>query len=260
MSKHFENASAVIAAAGIETKTLACTGKAQAVTIMSSKVLAPVALPASLRLVNSQEEVEVAIKRVVEDEAAVITTLRGLALYTKARFAGETFDPETLQAFYDEYQKASVEDQRVAVVGTLRLLDEQLDAETHRCATADGRDVAAIMEEFDGKFDKFIEDTKDETVVVLLENFEQVTTMIIQIASLIAKADAAGESVESARDANREGGSIMTFMYNMMLSGVTGAVLQATLRHVLSADDFATVEALLEKEAAERKGDEIALH
>lgn len=243
----FDTARKTMIAAGINMQDMLCTGKVQAVTILSAKTLANVILPQSLRIVNSQEDVTAAITRCATDEALVITTFDCLGRYIESKFNGTAFDAEDGQKFYDDYTAKNVILRRSTATAVLQRLDTLLDAETARCAP-EGTDLA----EFEGAFEKFIADTAGEPLVAVLEHFTPVVSFLVPLATTIEKATQAGKTVLEARDDNRVSGIIGHIMYDHMVESMTGVMLRETMKATLPSDLFDTVEAILESVDAEQ--------
>lgn len=222
------------------------------VVVQSQEKFAVQILPAELATVKSSDDVEVAIQRVVSDDAYFLSTLRGLALYIRAKFDGKEHDKEAVQKFYDLYQTSSPEDQLTAKIGTYRLLIDILGDESARCVAKDGKEgLGDIQAQIAERFESVLNDDGIEGLSISLE---QPVSLLVCLGQVLAKAEEIGDDVETARDINRKTGQMNCMFLEMISEQVGGKVVQATIQSKLTPEQYEIFDAQLDKAIRQEEG------
>lgn len=244
----YENADAVLAKAGITQQSLACTGKALVLAVVSGKTLAPTILPDEFQLMHSDEDAESAVKRVTTDPSFVTTVLFALSSFVKAKFEGTDFYKDAVTGFYKDLLVASAADQRTALINVLRTIDELLYAEATRCINADGLDV----ERADQKdvFQAFLDASANLPDVMLTEMFDKQIAFTVNMANMFVWNPQ--DTIEQARDRNRKEGLMNSFALKMLVDNIATECLKAHLQTVLTPEAFDTFIAAVEAEGADQ--------
>lgn len=248
MNKYSEQIDTILSNNGVDDKIfVGAKALAMAVAVLSAKTLAPRVLPDSFLIVKSPEDVDGAVSRVVADEGFALATLRSVALYLRAAYDDKLghLDVSEVQGFYDAYQRSSVEDRRIALVGTLRMFHDLMDEEVARIG---GDEADRLLAETKGSFESFIAQTANEPSSVLLFNMDQSIAFAINLSQNILKLHEGDRAMEinEARDANRILGAFSGMMFDQLTDNLAGMVSQEQFKQVLPEEDFEKVNALLE--------------
>lgn len=242
----YENANAVLENAGITQESLACTGKALVLAVVSGKTLAPAILPDEFQLMHSDEDAEAAVNRVTTDPSFITTVLFALSSFVKAKFEGADFYKDAVTGFYNDLLTASPADQRTALVNVLRTIDELLYAEATRCIAVDGVDV----ERADQKetFQSFLDASANLPDVMLTEMFDKQISFVVNMANMFVWNPQ--DTTEQARDRNRKEGLMNSFALKMLVDSIATECLKAHLQIVLTPETFDTFVAACESDSA----------
>lgn len=249
----FEAIDAAIKATGADVNDMQSSGRTVALTVVAHRLFPAAFLPESFAIVKSSDDVQGAIQRVAEDDAFVVSVLRGLALYTDSVITGVTTDVKAdVQSTYDAFKAADEVGKRAIIVEVAKLFDKVITDETIRCGGED------LIKQTEGQLEGLIEEYQSRPLFSIFEPLHDAEVMCVQIAQQLITGAGEGRSVEASLDANRHEGMMSTFAYRMMFEQLLAQVFEAVIRH-RTGDQAEAVIAMIEKSGAEEAG-ELTLH
>ena len=228
--------------AGLKNEDLLCASKTVVVTIAGNKAFKATIIPEGLDIVNSGEQVDDAIKRVITDDAYTVSLVDGLGRFTDAKINGKSFDKQSVQKFYDNFTTLSLDQKRETIFAVFDNLNKILEQEVNRVDPSFPDDTHREI------YAELIAGMSEEPIPAIFDAYTDALKFVMFLAQEIIRGESTGRSLEESRDHNREVGAVVQMMYEVQIfNPIMNQVVKQNFLHLLPKGSFEKLEAFVER-------------